>query len=97
MAPHNKPNESPLERGLWVLAGEIRTRHRARIRTLWLDVVRGEVLIRGVATCYYGKQLALDEVRRRCHLPVAANRIEVVDVEQDSVSRSLLTAEAGRR
>lgn len=74
-----------LERGLEVLAGEIRARHRGRIRDLWLDVMRGEVLIRGVATCYYGKQLALDEVRRRCRLPVAANLIEVEVAGADSL------------
>lgn len=61
------------------LAAEIRNCHQSRLRELWLEVVPGGVVIRGVATSYYGKQLALHEVRRRCGLRVTANRIVVVE------------------
>lgn len=72
-------------RTLRELAGEIRARYRCHLRELWLDVVHGRLLIRGVATSYYGKQLALDEVRHRCRLPVVANLIEVEEVTPNAV------------
>jgi hypothetical protein len=62
------------------LAVEIRNRHRCHLRELWLDAVHGLLIIRGVARCYYGKQLAFDEVRHRCRLMVLANAIKVEDV-----------------
>lgn len=61
------------------LAAGIRNCHRGHLRELWLEVVLGGVVICGVATSSYGKQLALREVRRRCGLRVAANRIVVVE------------------
>jgi hypothetical protein len=65
------------DRALAVLAAEIRNRHRAHLRALWIETVRGALIIRGVATCFYGKQLALSEIRRRCSLTVVANEVEV--------------------
>jgi len=44
------------------------------------------------ASCYYGKQLALDEVRQRCDLPVAANLIEV---EDEAPNQTLFEADRG--
>ena len=70
------------------LATEIRNCHRSHLRELWFDVVQRNVVIRGVARSYYGKQLALHEIRRRCRLLVTANQIEVEEVVPNTVSRS---------
>ena len=67
------------ERGLVALAAEIRNCDRSCLRELRLGVVPSGVVLCGFATSYYGKQLALHEVRRRCGLRVTANRIVVVD------------------
>jgi hypothetical protein len=66
-----------LDRTLAALATEIRNRHRNHLRVLQLDVVRNHLIIRGVATSYYGKQLALQETKSRCSLTVLANEVEV--------------------
>jgi hypothetical protein len=66
-----------LDRTLAGLAAEIRNRHRAHLRVLHLETVRGQLIIRGVATSYYGKQLALHETRRRCSMTVVANEVIV--------------------
>ena len=63
------------------MARAIRARYRCHFRELRLDPWCGWLLIRGVATSYFGKQLALDEVRHRCGLVVAANLITVVPCE----------------
>jgi hypothetical protein len=65
---------SKLER----LAADIRTEHRCHIRELRIEVAAGGVVLAGRAATFYGKQLALAEVIRRCGLPVAANRVEVL-------------------
>jgi len=67
------------------LAAEICQCHRSHLRKLWFDVVLKCVIIRGVATSYYGKQLALHEVRRRCTMLVVANQIEVEEVSATSL------------
>jgi hypothetical protein len=67
------------DRALAALAAEIRDRHRAHLRALRIDTVRGALVIRGVATSFYGKQLALSEIRRRCSLTVVANEVEVLE------------------
>ena len=70
------------------LAAEIRNYHRSHLRELRFEVLLSGVVIRGVSRSYYGKQLALHEIRRRCRLLVTANRIEVEEVEPNTVSRS---------
>jgi hypothetical protein len=65
------------DRALAALAVEVRNRHRAHLRTLRIDRLRGVLIIRGVATSFYGKQLALAEIRRRCSLTVVANEVVV--------------------
>jgi hypothetical protein len=70
------------------LAAEVRNAHRSHLRELRLEVVLGGVILRGLATSYYGKQLALHEVRRRCSLLVVANRIEVEETAPNTVSLS---------
>ena len=82
--------ECSLEREccLHQLAAEIRTYHRSHLRELRFEVLLSGVVIRGVSRSYYGKQLALHEIRRRCRLLVTANRIEVEEVEPNTVSRS---------
>ncbi|WP_162669368.1 hypothetical protein [Gemmata massiliana] len=67
----------PLERSLREWATEICQRHRSHLRELWFKAVQRGVVISGVARSYYGKQLALCELQRRCGLPVIANQIEV--------------------
>jgi hypothetical protein len=62
------------------LATEILKCLRGHLRELCLAVVPGGVVIHGVATSYYGKQLALHEVRLRCDLAVTANQISVEEV-----------------
>ena len=70
------------ERALAGLATEIRNRHRNHLRALRLDAVRDQLIIRGVATSYYGKQLALQETRNRCPLTVLANEVVVQEPAQ---------------
>jgi hypothetical protein len=59
------------------LASEIRARHRDVLRELRIEVVPGGVVLRGRARTFYGKQVALHEVRRRCEFAVVANHITV--------------------
>ena len=73
-----------LKRTLQRVAIEIRDSHRDVLRALQLDFVEGGLILRGIATRFFGKQFAFHEVQRRCRLPVLANKIVVVDV---SVSR----------
>ena len=70
------------------LAAEIRNYHRSHLRELRFEVLLSGVVIRGVSRSYYGKQLALHEIRRRCRLLVTANRIEVEEVVPNPVSES---------
>ena len=70
------------------LAAEIHNCHRSHLRELRFDVVRRCVVIRGVARSYYGKQLALHEIRQRCRLLVTANQIEVEEVAPNTVPQS---------
>ncbi|MBP3955172.1 hypothetical protein J8F10_07745 [Gemmata sp. G18] len=66
-------------RGLREWAAEICHDHRNHLRELWFKVVPRGIVICGSARTYYGKQLALYELRRRCSVPVVANQIEVED------------------
>jgi hypothetical protein len=59
------------------LAAEIRARHRAVLRELRIEVVAGGVVLYGRARTFYGRQVALHEVRRRCPLTVVADHITV--------------------
>jgi hypothetical protein len=59
------------------LAAEIRARHRGLLRELRIEAVEGGVALFGRAYTFYGKQVALHEVRRRCRTPVVANHIIV--------------------
>jgi hypothetical protein len=59
------------------LASEIRARHRDVLRELRIEAVAGGVVLHGRARTFYGKQVALHEVRRRCQLAVVANHITV--------------------
>jgi len=67
------------KRTLQQLATEVRNAHRDVIRELRLDYVEGGLILRGVATSYFGKQFAFHEVKRRCRLKVLANQIVVRD------------------
>lgn len=68
---------SSFDQMLTQLVAKIRNKHRAHIRDLTVDVGWGGLTVRGLATSYYGKQLAYHEVARHCGLPVIANEIEV--------------------
>lgn len=59
------------------LAADILRRHRGLIRELTLEAVTGGVVLRGRAYSFYGKQVALHEVRRRGRLSVVANVLAV--------------------
>jgi hypothetical protein len=59
------------------LASEIRARHRGLLRELRIEVVAGGVALYGRARTFYGRQVALHEVRRRCPLAVVADHITV--------------------
>lgn len=59
------------------LVAEILSRYRSDLQTLTIEVVGTGVVLRGVAFSYYGKQMALHEVRRSCEHPVVGNFIEV--------------------
>ena len=65
------------DRALARLAAEIRNLHRSHLLLLRFDAVLDRLVIRGVATSFYGKQLAFHETKRRCSLPVVANEIVV--------------------
>jgi hypothetical protein len=66
-----------LEQALAQLAADIRNGHRGHLRELRIEVVDGGVVLRGRAGTFYGKQVALHEVRRRCEFAVLANHITV--------------------
>ena len=70
-----------LERFLHKLATRIRNRHRNLLRELWLELQHGGVVVRGLATSFYGKQIAFHECVRHCPLPVLANHVEVMPRE----------------
>lgn len=70
---------TPREQALQECALAIRNRNRGHLRELWLEWNEGVLVIRGEASSYYGKALALDEVRHRCHPPAVANLVEVID------------------
>jgi hypothetical protein len=76
-----------LEQFLHKLATRIRNRHRNVLRELWIKLQRGGVVVRGLATSYYGKQIAFHECVRRCPLPVLANKVEVIPVEKKETVR----------
>jgi hypothetical protein len=59
------------------LAAEILALHRSHLSELRIVIVEAGVILRGVARCFYGKQMALREVTRLYRQPVIANEIEV--------------------
>lgn len=65
------------ERAAQRLAELILRRHRGHLRELRLRFVAGGVVLHGVATSPWGKQVALHEVVRGSSFPVVANLIEV--------------------
>jgi hypothetical protein len=70
------------------LAADIQRRYRGHIRELIIEVVEGGLVLSGVARSYYGKQIALHEVRRTRHR-VVANRMKVIRHSDDTHSESL--------
>jgi hypothetical protein len=70
-------DSSDLERTLEQLATDIRNGHRGLLHELRIEVVEGGVVLRGRAGTFYGKQVALHEVRRQCEIAVLANHITV--------------------
>ena len=58
------------------LAEEILKQHRAILREFTIHEEEGGAVLNGYAYFYYGKQMALHEVRR-ANLTVIANRIVV--------------------
>lgn len=68
---------APSEAALVELATAIRGRHRGRLAALQLTVEAEGVILDGTAVNFYGKQLALHEVRHVAGLAVRANRITV--------------------
>lgn len=66
-----------LRRTLRQLADDVRNGHRGILHELAIELVAGGVVLRGRAATFYGKQVALHEVRRRCRLSVVDNHITV--------------------
>lgn len=59
------------------LAADIRRRHRGLLRELWIEVGEAGAVLHGLASSFYGKQVALHEVREHAGFVVVANRIVV--------------------
>ena len=59
------------------LVADIRLRHRALLREFWIEVGDAGAVLHGRASSFYGKQVALHEVRRHAEVVVVANRIMV--------------------
>lgn len=68
---------SELGRTLDRLATEIQNRHRSHLREFRIELVEGGVILLGRSVTFYGKQIALHEVRGGCKCEVLANQIEV--------------------
>jgi hypothetical protein len=74
MTDRDNPDDSARQ-----LATLILNRHRGHLRELRIRRVEGGVVLHGVATSFYGKQIALHEVVRGSRFTVVANLIEVLD------------------
>jgi hypothetical protein len=70
---------SSLERALHQLATSVLKRHRSHLRELRIVVVEDGVILQGNAVTFYGKQIALHEVRSECKCVVVGNQIEVLE------------------
>lgn len=68
------------------LAEEVQQSHRGLIRELRIALKAAGAELDGQATCYYGKQIAQEEVRRR-GLRVVANRNRVAQAVDHRASR----------
>ncbi len=69
-----RPTPDP---GLQCLADAIRAQHRGLLTDLRLEESDDGLVLLGRASSFYGKQIALHEVRRRSGRSVVANRISV--------------------
>lgn len=69
---------SEFEHHLLDLVAEVLARHRSHLRELWLVVSGDGLRLCGLATCYYGKQIAFHELCCRCKLTIVSNEIEVL-------------------
>ena len=67
------------------LAAAIHRRFRSLIGELRIEVVEGGVVLHGLAYSFYGKQIALHEVRQHGAFVVLANRITVVGRTTDCI------------
>jgi hypothetical protein len=72
-----QPAAAPVPPTTRELAADISRRHRGLLRELWIEVGEAGAVLHGRAYSFYGKQLALHEVRRRGGVVVVANRIAV--------------------
>jgi hypothetical protein len=61
------------------IASAVRSRHRGLVKELWIETEGDHVVLYGRAFSYYGKQMAQEEVIRRSHLSVRANRMHVIE------------------
>lgn len=59
------------------LAAEVRAQNRGLLRDLRIETVDRGIVLHGFAYSFYGKQIALREVRKRCERAVMGNCITV--------------------
>jgi hypothetical protein len=77
--PVTPPAQAPSNPGIshQSIADGIRHDHRPLIAELHIEPCEGGVAIRGRTASYFGKQIALYEVERRCRQNVVRQRISV--------------------
>jgi hypothetical protein len=87
------PGPGNMEGATEALAAEIQRRYRSHIRELRIEWSDGGYVLSGIAMSYYGKQIALHEVRRT-RRPVVANRMKVIPHGRSSAADTANSTDA---